>query len=235
MNKKDLAAAVVAATLATTGVNADMDKAVENNILPPEISERAKLIQPERAKLIQPEEPVEPVAELEPSEQIPLRKEFVEYIQKVENDSLRLGDTKNLRHESAEGGTDTIGFGHKLTVQEIKDNKVYGYSLDNLTPEIAKKILMKDLKQTEKTLTNNYGEKYLNLDDRIEKEMLMDFQFNVRNFSEAATFKNFKKALFSDDEEGMKEEYERYFKDKEGTWQTLARNKDFFNYFFVDK
>ena len=34
MNKKDLAATVMAATIATTGVNADMDKAVANNILP---------------------------------------------------------------------------------------------------------------------------------------------------------------------------------------------------------
>ena len=34
MNKKDLAAAVVATTLATTGVTADMDKAVANDILP---------------------------------------------------------------------------------------------------------------------------------------------------------------------------------------------------------
>ena len=54
MNKKDLVSLVTAATLATTGVDADINKAVENNILPPEIPERAKLIQPEKAKLIQP-------------------------------------------------------------------------------------------------------------------------------------------------------------------------------------
>ena len=34
VNKKDLAAAVVAGTIAATGVDADINKAVENNILP---------------------------------------------------------------------------------------------------------------------------------------------------------------------------------------------------------
>ena len=38
MDKKDVAAALIAGTITTTGVDADINKAVENNILPPKKS-----------------------------------------------------------------------------------------------------------------------------------------------------------------------------------------------------
>ena len=43
MNKKDIAALATAATLATTGVDADINKAIENNILP---AEKSEIVQP---------------------------------------------------------------------------------------------------------------------------------------------------------------------------------------------
>jgi GH24 family phage-related lysozyme (muramidase) len=43
MNIKDLASVAAAATIATTGVDADINKAVENNILPPHIEEKYTL------------------------------------------------------------------------------------------------------------------------------------------------------------------------------------------------
>ena len=71
------------------------------------------------------------------------------------------GTTNKIRHKSREGGNDTIGFGHKLTDEEIKTNKVYGYSLNNLTPKIAKIILLQDLAQASADLELKYGKQYL--------------------------------------------------------------------------
>ena len=54
-------------------------------------------------------------------------------------------------HKSAEGGNDTIAFGHKLTDKEIKNNKVYGYNLNELTAKNAKHIIIRFTKSR-----NNY-------------------------------------------------------------------------------
>ena len=62
--------------------------------------------------------------------------------------------------------------------------------------------------------------------------MLIDMQFNVRNFNKPNVFPKFKKALFAGDEEGMKKEYKRFYKDQKGKMKSLARNKDFADYFF---
>ena len=161
---------------------------------------------------------------------------FSTYIQTVENDKLMSGNLKAFRHKSPEGGLDTVGFGHKLTAQEQKTNTVYNYDLSTITKdnvlEISNNILRKDLEKTEKILINTYGDKFINLDNR-RKQMLIDMQFNVRNFDKPKIFKNFKKALFTGDEEGMRKEYTRVFTDKDGQVKSLARNK-FFKKYFLD-
>ena len=209
MNIKDLASVAAAASIATTGVDADINKAVENNILPPPIEEEQIL----------PEEK-------------PLYAEgaFVDYIEQVENPNLKYG----MIHKSAEGGNDTIAFGHKLTDEEIKNNKVYSYNLNELTEENAKHILLLDLQKADEQLQVDYGEKYNKLDKK-RKQMLIDFQYNMGS-ERVKQFKNFKEGLFSNDRDKMKEEYERGFTNKEGEFKKLTnRNKEFFNYFFVDK
>ena len=209
MNIKDLASVAAAATIATTGVNADINKAAENNILPPSIVEEQIL----------PEEK-------------PLYAEgaFVDYIEQVENPNLKYG----MIHKSAEGGNDTIAFGHKLTDKEIKDNKVYGYNLNELTEKNAKHILLLDLQKADEQLQEDYGEKYNKLDKK-RKQMLIDFQYNMGSGG-VKKFKNFKEGLFSNDINKMKEEYERGFTNEEGEFKKLTnRNKEFFNYFFSER
>ena len=209
MNIKDLANVAAAATIATTGVNADINKAAENNILPPPIVEEQIL----------PEEK-------------PLYAEgaFVDYIEQVENPNLKYG----MIHKSAEGGNDTIAFGHKLTDKEIKDNKVYGYNLNELTEKNAKHILLLDLQKADEQLQEDYGEKYNKLDKK-RKQMLIDFQYNMGSGG-VKKFKNFKEGLFSNDINKMKEEYERGFTNEEGEFKKLTnRNKEFFNYFFSER
>lgn len=175
-------------------------------------------------------------SEISPS----IDKSFEGYIKNVENDKLLDGSFKNFRHKSKEGGLDTIGFGHKLTEEESKNNKVYQYDLSEINSstsperilEISNDILKQDLEKTEKILITTYGDKFINLDSR-RKQMLIDMQFNVRNFKNKDVFPLFKKALFAGDEEGMKKEYKRVFTDKNGKVKPLARNK-FFKKYFLD-
>ena len=209
MNIKDIASVAAAATIATTGVDADINKAVENKILPPPIEK--KQILPEAKPLY-------------------AEKKFLDYIEKVENPNLKHG----MIHKSAEGGNDTIAFGHKLTDKEIKENKVYGYSLNNLTKNDAKRILILDLQKADEQLQVDYGKKYTELDNK-RKQMLIDFQYNMGSGG-VNKFKKFKEGLFSNNIDKMKKEYKRGFTNKEGEFKNLTgRNADFFNYFFVDK
>ena len=161
---------------------------------------------------------------------------FSKYIKTVENDKLISGNVKAFRHKSPEGGLDTVGFGHKLTAEEQKTNTVYGYDLSTITKdnvlEISNDILRQDLEKAEKILINVHGDKFNNLDNR-RKQMLIDMQFNVRNYKNKNVFPLFKKALFAGDEEGMKKEYKRFFKSN-GKTKSLARN-EFFKKYFLDK
>jgi len=160
-------------------------------------------------------------------------EKFITYIKEVENAPL-INEDKNFKHKSVEGGTDTIGFGHKLTQKELETGLVYGYDINNLNREAVENILKEDLKEKNKILTNLYGKKYTDLDYR-RKQMLIDFQFNVKNFKDKNVFPKFKEALFAGDEVGMEKEYERYYTDKVGKMKSLARNKKFKDLFFVDK
>jgi hypothetical protein len=222
--------------------SSEEEAAEEKAMLPPE-----KVIQSQMDKLIEPKEkpvkmqmdklmtPKEKPINMKKDTSILEDKNFINYIKKAENKSLALGIKNKLQHESVEGGTDTIGFGHKLTSDEIKNNEVYGYKLNELTIEQAEDILKKDLEKTNNKLIKTYGDKYNNLDDR-RKQMLIDFQFNVRNFSDDKVFPNFKKALFEGDEEKLAKEYKRGYYTKDKVFKSLARNKDFANQFFkLDK
>ena len=160
-------------------------------------------------------------------------EKFITYIKEVENAPLMNKD-KNFKHKSVEGGTDTIGFGHKLTQKELETGLVYGYDIKNLNREAVEDILKKDLKAKNQILINLYGKKYKDLDYR-RKQMLLDFQFNVKNFKDKNVFPKFKEALFAGDEVGMEKEYKRYYKNKLGKMKLLARNKKFKDLFFVDK
>ena len=93
-----------------------------------------------------------------------INKDVVDRIKKNENRTLFTFNKNIGRHSSPEGGLDTVGFGHKLTEQENKDNKVYGYNIDTLTKEQANDILQRDLKKAI-NLVNNLGKNStINLD-----------------------------------------------------------------------
>ena len=155
---------------------------------------------------------------------------FLNYMKKVENQKLMLGNKNMMQHKSAEGGTDTVAYGHKLTKEEIESGKIYEYDIDKLTVPQANDILKRDLKAAHDKLIEIYGDEYLKLDNR-KKQMLIDFQFNMGSGG-VKKFEKFREGLFSGNEEKMKAEYERgYTKDGE-FFKLEGRNKDFFNFFF---
>jgi len=217
--------------LVKTPVNPMLDEAIEQSESP--VQEKIeqepiekKPIDMQMDKLIEPKE-----KEIKVDDAVLKDKNFLNYMKKVENNALANGVKSKLIHKSPEGGTDTVGFGHKLTAEEVKTNTVYGYDLSKLTIPQAEDIFKRDLQKTNKQLFKKYKDKYVQLDDR-RKRMLIDFQFNVRNFNKDSVFPSFKKALFKGDEKGMKKEYKRGFYTKDKVFKSLARNKDFANQFF---
>ena len=158
-------------------------------------------------------------------------KEFLNYIKKVENNPLRLGDKNNIVHESAEGGNDTVAYGHKLTDEEKKTGMIYEYDINNLNDEQMNDILIRDLEKAELELLNNYPEEYTSL-DKTKKQMLIDFQFNG-GAGMVDKFEKFRDGLFTGNNSKIKTEYKRGYTDKNKNFKELVeRNKDFANFFF---
>ena len=158
-------------------------------------------------------------------------KEFLNYMKNAENDVLYKTGEK-LRHRSAEGGLDTVGYGHKLTETEIATGQVYDYKLDTLTEEQANAILLEDLEKKNQMLINKLGTSYTNLDSK-RKQMLLDVEFNVRDGVDA--FPNFTKSVLQNKIDVMKKEYERKFTDSKGETQPLTRRNELFSNFFFGK
>jgi hypothetical protein len=156
---------------------------------------------------------------------------FLNYVKSAENDQLFKTGTGMIQ-ESPEGGNDTVGYGHKLTDEEIASGKVYGYNINNLNKNQANTILIRDLEEKNKILNNKLGTAYTDLDPK-RKQMLLDIQFNVRDGIDS--FPKFTEAVLNNDTDTMKKEYKRYFKNKQDKYVELARNKQFSSFFFGDK
>lgn len=160
-------------------------------------------------------------------------KGFLDYMKNAENDVLyESNEKKNIRHISAEGGLDTVGYGHKLTETEIAANKVYEYNLDTLTKEQADDILLRDLEKKNQLLINKLGKAYTNLDPK-RKQMLLDIEFNVGDAP--GVFPNFTKGVLQNKIDVMKKEYERKFTDSKGETKPLTRRNELFSNFFFGK
>jgi len=158
-----------------------------------------------------------PIGQMDPK----MEREFVEYIKSAEN----AGKTgfKNNRwypHKSFEGGTDTIGYGHKLGSNERYPRGLSQVEVDNL--------LKRDLLTAENTVRMKIGKEYDKLDMK-RKQMLIDFAYNLGP-KFAREFPKFTKAVIANDLEGMKKEHKRYSGGKE-----LVRRNKMFEELFLDK
>ena len=160
------------------------------------------------------------------------KEELVEFLKQQENAALAAGDMSYMRHASPEGGTDTVGFGHKLTPEEEKTGIVYGMPIDKLDTKMAEAILRFDIAKHEKTLDRSLQAKHgIALTDLSPRKqmMLLDYEFNLG--SATKKFPSFTAAVLAGDEKKQLDEMTRHFTDPAGVTKPLARNRHFYNAF----
>lgn len=148
--------------------------------------------------------------------------DFLEWMMYRENAPLAsTGLEQYILHNSPEGGTDTIGYGHKLSYQEEATQSVNGTALELLIEEDCERILACDVASA-----MNQVESTTDLLDQRRMEMLTDFVFNLGSLD---SFPKFVEAVIEDDVDTQRKEYKRYYTNVDGKVFPLAeRNAAFY-------
>ena len=144
---------------------------------------------------------------------------FVDYIKSVEN-AARVGFDKQKKlwfpHKSVEGGSDTIGYGHKIQSGEDFSN--------GITDSQADSLLKKDLEKAKKQVEKEVGTNRLS---KKQMEMFVDFVFNMGTLKK---FPKFTAAALSNDVSGMRAQYKRFT----GGRELKGRNAAFLQRFLTE-
>ena len=144
---------------------------------------------------------------------------FMDYIKKVENQG-RVGYNVEKKlwfpHKSFEGGSDTIGYGHKLQKGEDFSK--------GITDTQAEDLLKKDLEKAKQQVYKELGGIKLTPQ---QEEMFIDFVFNMGTLNKFPKFTEF---ALKNDLEGMKSQYKRYAAGKE----LKGRNTEFLKRFLAE-
>lgn len=107
-------------------------------------------------------------------------------------------------HASVEGGTDTIGYGHKLTGAEIRASKIYGINYkEGLTDEMATYIMRKDVEVAEEDADRLFPG-YADVSSDVYK-LLTDMSYNMGG-SRLSKFKETKRYYSDKDTAGFVKE-----------------------------
>lgn len=172
-------------------------------------------------------------------------QQFLDYMMRNENNPLFSNSSSaKLLHKSPEGGTDTFGFGHKLTPEEQRTQTINGVPISKLTRDDAVKIFQQDLaskvqsaKQklaSGKITSKKYGVVKADWDQlsNKQKQMLLDYEYNVAGGLNK--FPSFVYGVINNDKNIMEQEYERKFTDASGKVKRLARNNDFYDLFLKE-
>lgn len=139
---------------------------------------------------------------------------------------------KFFPHTSPEGGNPTIGYGHKITHEELQSDLFSR----GITSEQADKLFEKDIQRSERKakhyFDNRFGTKTWNNLDSHRKSMVIEFIFNLGDLNK---FPRFTKALVNEDWEKASKEYKRYFKVGRRRRELKRRNKLFYKEFIKPK
>ena len=153
-----------------------------------------------------------------------IRGEFIEYIKRVENGS-KVGYESGIwqPHPSPEGGSPTIGYGHKLrNDEEWMKIGVEDASIENL--------LIKDITKSAEgasNVINEFGSGDFDTLCQRCQEMFTDFVFNLGS-NGLRKFPKFVTATLDHDHETVEQEYKRYYRSGSGVLKELEhRNKEF--------
>ena len=155
-------------------------------------------------------------------------EEFFRVLKEEENARLEGFDKESgtwMPHESAEGGTDTIGWGHKLTSTEqaggyvvIGKEKV---PFAQLTMDKADRLLKQDFNIASNKAKNWIGEGWDTLSG-AKKTLAAELAYNVKTYDQYDDFK--KKVL--DGDASFIDEINRGYRDKEKNYIPLTKRTD---------
>lgn len=151
-----------------------------------------------------------------------INRDFMEYMIEVEGSVLGvdwLGEPVFKSYKSAEGGTKTIGIGHKLAKGE-KGRDLSRYE--------ALCLFGADLAEAYAGAARIFDREGHNITtwDLNRQRIAVEFTFNM-GVSGFITFPKFRAALAANDYEGMTRECKRSYR-KKGRWVSLVkRNKKF--------
>ena len=151
--------------------------------------------------------------------------EFFKVLKEEENARLDGFDKESgtwMPHKSAEGGTDTIGWGHKLTPAEqtggyivIEGEKV---PFAQLTMDKADRLLKQDFNIASNKAKNWIGKGWDTLSED-KKTLAAELAYNVKSYDQYDLFK--KKVLAGDD--SFIDEINRGYKDKKNNYIPLTK------------
>jgi len=144
---------------------------------------------------------------------------FTDYIKKVENQG-KVGYNVEKKlwfpHKSFEGGSDTIGYGHKLQKGEDFSK--------GITDAQAESLLKTDLTKAKQQVYKELGGIKLS---PHQEEMFVDFVFNMGTLNKFPKFTEF---ALKNDLEGMRSQYKRYA----GGTELKGRNSEFLKRFLSE-
>jgi len=150
---------------------------------------------------------------------ISLDQSFIDYIKRVENASkVGFNKQKNLwfPHKSFEGGSDTIGYGHKIQKGEDFSK--------GITDSQAEDLLKKDLEKAKAQVYKELNGQQLS---KKQLEMFVDFVFNMGTLKK---FPKFTAAALKNDTQSMKSQFKRFSGGKE----LKGRNSAFLQRFLTE-
>lgn len=164
---------------------------------------------------------------IESESTVPVTPEYTLELAAQENQKiLELPDDAKIYPNVApeKGGGKDIGFGHKLTKEELESQMVHGVDISNgITKAEAQLILEKDIEEHVSRVKQHVGEETFEELPTAAKEALVDLSFT----GVLAQFKNFKKAIINKDQGLAFKEYKRYFTSSTGQKQEMGRRNDF--------
>ena len=149
---------------------------------------------------------------------------FQSTVMEQEN-SIKKGRSKDgvwTPHESAEGGTDTIGYGHKLTKAEVKSGKIkvgltyYKFSGKDseFTDKVITKLFKQDWAKAKKTVSRTWvGFKALS---NTYKDLLTELEFNTAKVVSKHNWPKLFKAMLAKDNKEVSKEIMRSYKNSKG-------------------
>ena len=142
-------------------------------------------------------------------------------------------DLNSIRHESPEGGTDTAGFGHKMSKAEHNSGYINGKRLSSFKPVDLMNMFRKDQESIMVGLKKSL--RGMNVDhskwSRRKLEAAFDIHYNVRGGIK--TYPSFVKALEANDWKEAQKQSARFYTDGDGKKQHMQGRMDLWDAQFM--